>query len=156
MKQWLFEIKMTKFSRMATLVNRNRKIMSGLYIGQVFRWTEIFNTIVLSNITSSFFNSDVIIIYHPKFARFWFLSPCQTLELIFNGGISFPVEFIKVRTVRHLVPLRSRRHSDVNKRRVDGTRRTNWYKMMTSSQTLCNLKIILPFVSIVLFSRKYA
>lgn len=70
MKQWLFEIKMTKFSHMATLVNRNRKIMSGLYIGQVFRWTENFNTIVLDNITSSFFNSDVIIIYHPKLARF--------------------------------------------------------------------------------------
>lgn len=75
---------------------------------------------------------------------------------ILNGGISFPVEFTKVRTVRHLVPLRSRRHSDVNKRRVDGTRWTNWYRMMTSSQTLCNLKIILPFVAIVLFSRKYA
>lgn len=54
--------------------------MSGLYIGQVFRWTENFNTIVLDNITSSFFSSDVIIIYYPKLARFWFLSPCQTLE----------------------------------------------------------------------------
>lgn len=52
---------------MVIFVNRNRKIMFGFYIGQVFRWIENFNIIVLDNIMLSFFNFDVIIIYYFKF-----------------------------------------------------------------------------------------
>lgn len=49
---------------------------------------------------------------------------------IFNGGILFFVEFIKVRIVCYLVFLRSRWYLDLNKWRVDGIRWINWYKMM--------------------------